>query len=139
MSPWTINSDANYIYQLIEQQLKNKGIPQFFDICKIVKYWPKLSRELMFQFFCKKSQADIKKVLRIINLAHYAIDNTNNSMDDKLNEIWFVLVSVFNRCNVSYENLTNIFELIQDMERTALNLAWMHLMDTFTNKFVGDV
>ena len=139
MSPWTINSDANYIYQLIEQQLKNKGIPQFFDICKIVKYWPEQSRELMFQFFCKKSQADIKKVLRIINLAHYAIDNTNKSMDDKLNEIWFVLVSVFNRCNVSYENLTNIFELIQHMERTALNLAWMHLMDTFTNKFVGDV
>ena len=130
MDPWLISLNSHSIFQLLEQQSDNNAMGLFFDICKNVKSWPTRSREGMFQYFNYKRQADIEKVLSIINLPFYSV----GYFDDKLDEIWLITSSVFKRCSISYEKLTNIFDDIRYMESTALNLAWMHLMETFTTE-----
>ena len=68
MDPWLISVNNQSIVKLLEQQSDNNAIGQFFDICQTVKSWPTRSREGMYQYFNNKRQADIAKVLSIINM-----------------------------------------------------------------------
>ena len=67
----------------------------------------------------------------IISLDYYSIKDYTN-LAFSLEEIWFIIKSIIKRCTKSFDELAYILEKIRDMEPCALELACIHLINTFT-------